>query len=752
MPQGDERSALPLLETKIVPPRLIGHLVDRPRLRRRLDDAGGSAMVLVAAPTGYGKTTAVLSWCTERAGSFAWVTLDSGDNDPARLWTYVATAIDRVWPRAARRALYLLSISQGNVRPALDALLSGLARLPGPVDVVLDDVHELTDLQVLETVEYLVTRLPINVRVVALSRVDPAIRLAGLRAHGALVEIRARDLAFTLEEAREMLVAREGIPLGDGGVDTLVRRTEGWPGGLYLAALWLRDLADPHAGVREFAGSDRHVAAYLSAEVLDHLDSEVRGFLMRSAALGRFTVALCDEVLEREDSARLLARLERSNLFLISLDRRGEWFRYHSLFEELLLLELRSLDPHAESQIHRRASVWCRREGLIADAAQHAFAARDHEIVAQLLIDNHLFLFDHGLMLSVLRWIRLLPEDMFATRPLLPCLAAVAAAVACEPAVERRKYVALAATCRAAQPSAWDSACEVMIGLVHAGLVDRSVAQAVEWGERIAAIADRGVDSLVAPAQAVLAVARFYQGEPAAVADSARRSLDHHTAADRVPPRLMALSMLSLAEAGQGHRFRALQLATEAGALARETGLVETWPGALVAGALAVAHELQGSLPEAERHAVHSLRLHSDVSVAGEAWALMVLARIRQARGRLPEATESWQRAREVVESMEDPGELPQLIAEVGQKIEDRRLKVALEAPSELPSEAESAVLQLLSTDLTLRQIASELYVSMNTVKTHTRSLYRKLGVSSRQDAVATALALGILGTGDSPG
>ncbi len=267
------------------------------------------------------------------------MTLDAADDDPVRLWAHLATAVERLGEGLGARALACLGVRGAPVETAVDELMNGLVAYGRPVAIVLDDLHAVGSERSLRSIAHAIERLPANARVLASTRSEPAISVARLRARGALMEIRARELAFTVDEARELIV-REGIELSSESVELLVERTEGWPAGLYLAALWLRDLDDPDEGVRAFAGSARHVADYLTDEVLTALAPETRDFLLRTSVLGRFTPELCDAVLGREDSAAVLAELARSNMFLVALDARGEWYRYHHLFGELLQLEL----------------------------------------------------------------------------------------------------------------------------------------------------------------------------------------------------------------------------------------------------------------------------------------------------------------------------------------------------------------------------------------------------------------------------
>ena len=244
---------LPLAEAKLAVPASRRH-VDRPRIRQALDDGREAALTLVAAPAGYGKTTAVRAWCGSLDAALAWVTLDAGDNDPIRFWTYIATAVDRVRQGLGRAALQELGASGSLTERSIDALMNGLAAYREPLIIVLDDLHSVTEPECFAAIDYALERLPANARMVAITRADPALRLAQLRAGGKLKEVRASELAFTAAETRELLVEHARVELGEEEIAVLTERTEGWPAALVLAGLWLRSVDDPDRAVREFGG------------------------------------------------------------------------------------------------------------------------------------------------------------------------------------------------------------------------------------------------------------------------------------------------------------------------------------------------------------------------------------------------------------------------------------------------------------------------------------------------------------------
>ena len=566
-----------------------------------LGAAGGAALTLLAAPTGYGKTTAVRSWCARGQTPVAWVTLDAGDDDPIRLWTYVASAVDRIRQGLGRPAGVAIEV-------VVDELMSGIVSFAAPLLVVLDDLQAVTDADSLASIEYAIERLPANARLIVISRVDPMIRLARLRGRGALAELRAAELAFGREEARELLVERERLPLTDEDVEALVERTEGWPAGLYLAALWLRGQDDPSSRVREFAGHHRQVADYLCSEVLDALDDDVRSFLMRTAVLGRFTADLSDEVLGRSDSAAVLAELEHSNLFLVPLDGRGDWFRYHTLFQERLVLELEAIDPGAERELHRRASLWFRERGMVVEAAEHAGEGQDYAFVAHLLAENHPSMLQSGLGATLLRGIRSLPEAELLRFPILPLAAAVAVGVSGGPALERRRFLALADRAKAEHPGQVLPYHDAAAEMARAAWIDDDVGEAVSHGRRAAALAESGGADVYVAALAALASALYMAGEIDEAGEAAQKAVRRVDGGHPNLERMEAWSTLALVAVERGHLAAGRSHANEARILAREIGVRDSWTGGSAAAAQAAVLAAEGKLGEAEREAEHAER------------------------------------------------------------------------------------------------------------------------------------------------
>jgi LuxR family maltose regulon positive regulatory protein len=374
-----------LVETKLFLPQVRADAVPRPRLDALLGDR--RRLTLVSAPAGFGKTTLVGSWLARLAAGagcrVAWVSLDAGDREAGSFWTYVLTALDRAAPGTGSAGLAALAAGRP-VEAALAVVLNELSVLDDDVVLVLDDYHLAESPEVQSGTAFLLERLPPQLRLVLVTRADPALPVARLRARGELSEVRAADLRFTDAETSEFLATTTGRALAEADVAALGHRTEGWIASLQLAAISLRDRADPAAFIAGFAGDDRFVVDYLVEEVLDEQAPEVRDFLLRTAVLDRLTGSLCDAVTGGTGGSRLLESLERRNLFVVPLDDRREWYRYHHLFADMLRARLLQQAPDSVAGLQRRASGWFADRGDIEPAIRHALAAGDDARAAEL--------------------------------------------------------------------------------------------------------------------------------------------------------------------------------------------------------------------------------------------------------------------------------------------------------------------------------------------------------------------------------
>jgi LuxR family maltose regulon positive regulatory protein len=344
-------------------------------------------VTLVCGPAGSGKTVLLRSWSAERDGAVAWVTVERGERDAQRFWLHL---IDALADAAGEEAIERVSPAPSFAGAAVvERLLSQLGGLEEPVELVIDDLHELDSEDADAWLEMLLLRLPAQLRVVLATREEPALRLHRLRLADGLTELRGPDLRFSLEEARALLRA-SGISLSDTGLASLHERTEGWPAGLRLAVISLTAHSDPERFVSEFSGSERTVAGYLLAEVLERQPPEVRDLLLRTSILRRISGPLADVLTGGTGAEAILQRLEDQNAFVSAVDAARIWFRYHQLFADLLRLELRRAAPATIPSLHRAAAAWYAEEGDIVEAVRHYQAAGDWAPAARMLVDNYL--------------------------------------------------------------------------------------------------------------------------------------------------------------------------------------------------------------------------------------------------------------------------------------------------------------------------------------------------------------------------
>jgi LuxR family transcriptional regulator, maltose regulon positive regulatory protein len=376
----------PLLETKLHVPRRRRGLVPRPRLIERLSRASESKLTLVSAPAGFGKTTLLAEWLAaapER--SVAWLSLDQRDNDPLLFWTYVVAALETAAPGVGAGALALLQSPQPPIDAVLATLLNDLSASSDDAVLVLDDYHVIDARDVHDGIAFLLEHLPPQLHLVIASRADPALPLARLRARGQLVEIRAADLRFTPEEAAAYLNDVMGLALTAGDVAALEERTEGWIAALQLAALSLQGRDDVTGFIADFAGDDRYIVDYLADEVLQRQPEHLQHFLLQTSILSRLNGSLCDAVTGQDNGKATLEALDRANLFLVPLDNRRGWYRYHHLFADVLRSRLLDEQPDRVRELHARASDWFEQHGERSEAIGQALAGKDFERAADLV-------------------------------------------------------------------------------------------------------------------------------------------------------------------------------------------------------------------------------------------------------------------------------------------------------------------------------------------------------------------------------
>src|SRR6266700_833597 len=412
----------PILATKLYLPRLRPNVVSRPRLLERLNEGLHRKLTLIAAPAGFGKTTLVSEWVAlierpkARRARTAWLSLDEGDNDPARFVAYLVAALQTIGEG-------VLGVLQSPQPPPtesiLTALLNEITTLPDHFVLVLDDYHVIDAKAVDMALAFLVEHLPPQMHLVIATREDPHLPLARLRARGHLTELRATDLRFTPSEASAFLNQGMGLNLSAADIARLSDRTEGWIAGLQLAALSMQGHQDIPGFIRAFAGDHRYILDYLVEEVLQRQPAPVRSFLLQTSILDRLNGLLCDAVTGQEEGSARLEALERGNFFVVPLDDKRHWYRYHHLFAEVLSVHLMAEQPDQVATLHRRASAWYEQNGSVADAIRHALAACDFERAAGLVELAVPAMGRNRQEATVLGWLRALPDELVRARPVL---------------------------------------------------------------------------------------------------------------------------------------------------------------------------------------------------------------------------------------------------------------------------------------------------------------------------------------------
>lgn len=744
-----EDAAVPLIQSKLEAP------VPRPRVARRelLDLCAGPPrkLTLVRAPAGWGKSTLLADWhaLESEIRPFAWVALDAGDNDPVRFWTYVIRALRTLDPGAGEVSLPMLRAPRVSVvDDVLPALCNELAALPHEVVLVLDDYHVVGNPEIDEGLSFLLEHLPRTLELVLSSRSEPALPLARLRARGELAEIDAQQLRFSEEEADRFLNGLHGLGLERGDVIRLRELTEGWAAGLYLATLTIRNRASAHEFIEAFAGDNRHVVDYLSAEVLAGLPEETRGFLLETSILERLCAPLCDAVTDRPGSVLMLHELERSNFFLVPLDTKRQWYSYHHLFGELLRNELALAEPGHVRTLHRRGAAWHREHGDPASAIHHATAAGDVADASELILRHWIEFRNEARLETLLAWLDRLPPET-VTRDARLCLVRASTLQEVGRIAEADHWLAAAAR-GAGDPSLLAGPASVASGVAASQAINQyffgDVSGIAETARPALELEEVGSDYWRSALLTTYGVSRFLGGEGPTAAGLLDEAVTASEKSGHSLALIHALGWCAVVHAENGESDRADRVLAETEALRRQTGLTKYFGMSMAHVARGKLLERQGRLREADEALAEGIELARRGDARFDlSYGLLTHAGVRGGLGDRRAAKDMLREARRAADACADPGVLPELIAKV-----ERRLRLVSGRATRTPygedlSDRELAVLRLLATDLTQREIAAALYVSFNTVKTHVKSIFRKLGVATRPDAVSRARELRLL-------
>lgn len=743
---GEAAARAVLLATKLHVPAIGGQLVQRTALLDILSAGRRHKLTLLSAPAGWGKTTVLAQWAVgtgedQRSG---WLSLDSSDNDPVWFWMYVVAALQKISPGVGIRAVELLAMGADPVQVVLPTLLNDLDTIASPMVLILDDYHLVVSRAVHEQLAFFISRIPANLHLVLATRSDPMLPLARLRACGELAEVRTDDLRFGPIEAGHLLNDVFGLDLAHEDVELLHRRTEGWAAGLYLAALSLAGRADTPAFIRTFAGDNRHIVDYLMAEVLDGQPPELRRFLLRTSVLDRLSGPLCDAILQTSGSASVLEKIERENLFVVPLDTARHWYRYHQLFGELLRTELRRNEPDLVADLHRRAAAWFEAEGLIDEAVRHLVAGGDIARSADLIAADWADEFNGGGMSTVAALLNLLPEETVLEDPRLS-VARAWIALSVGQLDDAAEWIEAVET---KSPDIGDGigAQVVVLRAVHS-FKTAEVAAALETARRAITLDLDEAPLGQSSAYCIYGSALYFSGSTREAQGAFRRAVGLAEKAGDRRARIYALGYLALISAEHGQLADAeLQIRRASGSsrdLADGEHCVDVMVSLAAAEVLAIRGDAAAAAPAADM-AVMSARQGG--AILEVAKTLVVRAEVFEQLGDHQAAKAILEEVGTLVGDCRDADITSPLLASARQSAavagssRNRECAVGEELT---PKELE--VLRLLATRLSRREIGARLYVSLNTVKTHQRALYRKLRVEHRGAAVSRARELGLL-------
>jgi LuxR family maltose regulon positive regulatory protein len=411
-----------LLSTKLHIPHNRPGMVHRPRLKTQFDAILTNRLLLISAPAGFGKTSLLSEWLSDYRGSVAWISLDKGDNAPARFLRYLLSSIQMIALGAGETSGALLNSSQPGeleIEPLITLLLNELAAITNHVIIVLDDYHVIENKDIHGAVSFLIDNAPSQMHVIVSTRSDPPLPMARWQVRGQMVEIRGDDLRFSPDETRMYLIQRMGQVLSSNDIDTLGEKTEGWAAGLQMAVLSMQGRKDLSNFIRNFSGSNRYIMDYLLEEVLHRQTEEVQRFLLQTSILERLNGQLCDNVTGQTGSQQRLEILENANMFLLPLDDKRQWYRYHHLFTELLHARLLESQPGLVNTLHARAAQWYESNDMITEAINHSLAARDNERTANLIEQVTMSLIGSGELNTLLNWSEQIPREIIFARPRL---------------------------------------------------------------------------------------------------------------------------------------------------------------------------------------------------------------------------------------------------------------------------------------------------------------------------------------------
>jgi LuxR family transcriptional regulator, maltose regulon positive regulatory protein len=736
------RPPFEFVDAKIQVPNLRPGTVSRTGLVNRLRAATSSTVVTLTAPAGYGKTTLLAQWAARDSRPFAWVSIDDRDNDPVVLLRHFAASLGRFVPLQRR-----VQQSLGSPRPsALGSTLTHLAavlRSAPPIVVVLDDCNLIRSRDSLNVVSTLLDAAANGSIVVLSGRAAPRLRVARIRAAGSLLELGVDDLALTNREA-QLLLRATGIDLTDAQIEELIEQCEGWPAALYLGSLALRDGKRTSTERVRFGGDDKYLADYFRSEYLSRLRPGALRFLRRTSILGKMCGSLCDAVLDDSGSRLELEKIERSNLFLIALDHRREWYRYHHLFRELLERELSEREPELVPVLHSRAADWYEAHDDRESALDHAFAGGDTDRTAAILMEIGFDVYSTGRVVTLERWLARFERGAQLTEYPLVAIYGAHVHAGRGRLAKAERWLDSAALGVSSLPEDRQPQVRGSMAVLRAVLCREGARQMLD--DASSALDDLDPGSAWRPTALLLqGAALMLLGEDERAETAFAEAASGAAALGLSETQAVALSERALLAADRQDYAVVEQLSREARECVTDAG-IEHYPAR--ASQLAISarvHLRRGRWDEARSDLTAALELIPDLTVSVP-W-LAVQVRLELARGFITLRDRAAARA-----LLDEAGELLSMRSGLGLCVTQAKELVAEHDAIPLSgtgnfsglTAAELRLLPLLATHLSFREIADELHVSRNTIKTQAISVYRKLGVSSRSDAIAEAIRLGL--------
>lgn len=739
----------PLITTKLLKPTLRQGVVSRPTLLDCVSKGSTGKITLISASSGYGKTTLMAEWLSEHGKGFptTWVSLDKGDNDPVRFLSYLIAALQNVQDGLGQDTGAMMHGAQNPTDESiLSVLVNELSSIPQDFVLVFEDYHVIELRETHQMMIFLLDHLPPQMHMVILTRSDPPFPLARMRARGELTEIRARDLRFSHDEASMLLRNMVGSHLSKDDINILLDRTEGWITGLQLAALSIQGRKDASEMIASFGGGHEYIVDYLIEEVLELQPDGMKMFLMQTSILSRMNGSLCNALTGQSDGETTLENLEKANLFVNALGGEQRWYRYHHLFADVMNNRLQRFFPDQISELHLRAAKWFEQNAWYSEAIDHALAAKDYPLAAEIVESQAQDLLHKGSLSTLLGWLDQFPPEIVKGRPRLGIDSAWV-------------YLLIG---KLEQIEGFLTSAETKLN----GLNDHN-----ELRGQIAAIR---------------AYAAAQRGNPDQAIELAHYSLEM-LPKDDLSVRCVVAFVLGGVYYLQQDFENALSAMQEASQFGEQAGNIHLAVAAL--NAVAELLKLQGNLGETEKILYQAMHLGSGpsgkplpitagvhinfaelrlaqkdfegarqyaltgldmaekiVNAEGQILCYLILAQVAHFEGKTVEAQSTLEKAKSLaVTTQLPPGREEQISACEKIILTTSVSEIGQSSLIDPLSEREVEVLKLLADGLSNQEIAEKLIISLGTVKAHSSNIYRKLDVRNRAQAVMVAREMNLL-------